>query len=260
MVSNASGWGKPHGGRQAERGCILCRTGGARHRISPPNKGMKLIQAAHRGNPSMKLQLSLDLVGTDEAPGILGEVGDLIDIAEVGTPTIIRDGMHTVRELRRVFPTIVLLADLKIMDAGEHEATLAFEAGADIATVLGVADDATIRAALAAAGRHGGEIMVDMIGVRDIAARAAEVDRLGVHYVCVHTAFDRQMEGKHPAGELQILKQALQRAQAAVAGGITAATVGPIAALNPAIVVVGGGIMNAPDRRQAALLVREAMQ
>ena len=208
----------------------------------------------------MKLQLSLDLVDVDEAREVLGEVADIIDIAEIGTPFIIRDGMHAVRELRRAFPSIALLADLKIMDAGEHEATLAFEAGADIATVLGVAHDATIRAALSAAGRCGGEIMVDMIAVQELEARAAEVDRLGVHYVCVHTAFDGQTEGKHPADELEILKQVLQSAQPAVAGGITADSVGPIAVLKPAIVVVGGGIMNARDRRRAALLVREAMQ
>ena len=208
----------------------------------------------------MKLQLSLDLVDVDEAREVLGEVADIIDIAEIGTPFIMRDGMHAVRELRRAFPSIALLADLKIMDAGEHEATLAFEAGADIATVLGVAHDATIRAALSAAGRCGGEIMVDMIAVQELEARAAEVDRLGVHYVCVHTAFDRQTEGKHPADELEILNQVLQSAQPAVAGGITADSVGPIAVLKPAIVVVGGGIMNARDRRRAALLVREAMQ
>ena len=44
-------------------------------------------------------------------------------------------------------------ADLKIMDAGEHEANLAFNAGADIVTVLGVAHDETIRGVVRAARR-----------------------------------------------------------------------------------------------------------
>ncbi len=208
----------------------------------------------------MKLQLSLDLVGVEEARQILGEVADIIDIVEIGTPFIIREGMHAVRALRKAFPSIPLLADLKIMDAGAYEASLAFEAGADIATVLGGAHDATIRAAVSAADRFGGEIMVDMIAVQNMEARAAEVDRLGVHYVCAHTAFDRHNEGMHPAGELEILSQVLQSARPAVAGSITADNVGPIAALRPAIVAVGGGIVNAGDRRGAALLLKESIQ
>ena len=39
------------------------------------------------------------------------------------------------------------------MDAGEHEANLAFNAGADIVTVLGVAHDETIRGVVRAARR-----------------------------------------------------------------------------------------------------------
>ncbi len=208
----------------------------------------------------MKLQFSLDLVDIDEAPEIIGEVADIIDIAEMGTPFILQEGMQAVRDLRRAFPLMTLLADLKIMDAGEHEAKLAFQAGADIVTVLGVAHDATIQATLSAASRCGGEVMVDMIAVQDIETRGTEVDRMGVHYVCVHTAFDRQTGGRHSAADLEILNQVLQHAQPAVAGGITLDTVRPIAALNPAIVVVGGAIMKARDRRLAALQIKKAMQ
>jgi hypothetical protein len=42
-----------------------------------------------------------------------------------------------VRSCMQVGDSVAVLADLKIMDAGEHEANLAFEAGADIVTVLG---------------------------------------------------------------------------------------------------------------------------
>ena len=44
-----------------------------------------------------------------------------------------------------------VLADLKIMDAGGYEVAKASEAGADIITVLGVSDDATIKGAVAEA-------------------------------------------------------------------------------------------------------------
>ena len=71
------------------------------------------------------------------------------------------------------------------MDAGEHEANLAFEAGADIVTVLGVAHDETIHGVVRAARRAGGtkEVMVDLINTPNPAARAKEVAELGVDIV-----------------------------------------------------------------------------
>jgi 3-hexulose-6-phosphate synthase len=85
-----------------------------------------------------------------------------------------------------VSDSVAVLADLKIMDAGEHEAELAFSAGADIVTVLGVAHDETIQGVVRAARRAGGgtkEVMVDLINTVDPAARAAQVAELGVDIV-----------------------------------------------------------------------------
>ena len=70
------------------------------------------------------------------------------------------------------FPDKKCLADLKIMDAGKIEATSAFQRGADIVTVLGCADDQTVRGALEAAEAHGGLLMADLINVRDPVGRA----------------------------------------------------------------------------------------
>ncbi len=74
------------------------------------------------------------------------------------------------------------------MDAGEHEANLAFSAGADIVTVLGAAPAETIQGVVQAARRAGGgtkEVMVDLINTADPATRAAQVARLGVDIVYV---------------------------------------------------------------------------
>lgn len=59
---------------------------------------------------------------------------------------MIEEGLAAVRHLKARYPQQRVLADLKIMDAGEHEAQLAFSAGADIVTVLGLAADSTVSA------------------------------------------------------------------------------------------------------------------
>src|SRR5438132_5577557 len=125
----------------------------------------------------MRLQLAIDTLTLSEAEALVSRVRDLVDLVEVGTPLVIREGVGAVRRLRAVFPDLTLAADLKIADGGHFEATLGFEAGARIVTVLAAAADETIRDAVRAGHERGGEVMVDLMGVSDLAGRAAEVDR-----------------------------------------------------------------------------------
>src|SRR5881392_3470089 len=66
------------------------------------------------------------------------------DWLEAGTPLIKSEGMEVVRELKKSFPGKTIVADLKTMDTGAFETEIAAKAGADVITVMGVTDDATI--------------------------------------------------------------------------------------------------------------------
>ena len=209
----------------------------------------------------MRLQLAIDTQTLSEAEALVSRVRDLVDLVEVGTPLMIREGVGAVRRLRAVFPDLTLVADLKIADGGHFEATLGFEAGARIVTVLAAAADETIRDAVRAGHERGGEVMVDLMGVSDLARRAAEVDRLGVRWVCLHTSVDVQRgDAEHRAVQgLRRVKDVLRSAGTAVAGGITAATAPALAALRPDLVVVGSAIARAADPRAAATALRRAL-
>ncbi len=211
----------------------------------------------------MKLQLALDQVDLGEALRVTAELESLIDIVEIGTPLIIREGVRAVAAVKERFPALTVLADVKIMDGGEIESRISFEAGADIVTVLGLAHDVTLAAAVREAGRQGRSVMVDLLGVADLRGRIAQVESIGAGYVCVHTASDLQGSGRLPARDpLRALEEAVaaaRAAQVAVAGGITAETVAEVARRGPQIVIVGGGILKDPNRREAARRVRERL-
>ena len=64
--------------------------------------------------------------------------------------------------------------------------------GADIITILGTAEDESIKGAVAEAKQQGKKILVDIIAVKDLAGRTKEVDTMGVDYTCVHTGYDLQ--------------------------------------------------------------------
>ena len=200
----------------------------------------------------MKLQVALDTLTLDECLKLLEEARGYVDIAEVGTPFIIEEGMAPVKAIKQAFPELEVLADAKIMDAGEFEADKCFEAGADIVTVLGVSHDRTIQGVVRSAKKYGGKVMVDMIAVKDLVNRAKEIERMGVDYICVHTAFDIQSRGYDPLEELKMVNQVIECGHTAVAGGVKLSTIDEIVKENPYIVVVGGAICNAADRSQAA--------
>lgn len=208
----------------------------------------------------MKLQLALDLVDIPGAIEVVKEVEAHIDVVEIGTPVVINEGLKAVKEVKAAFPNLTVLADLKIMDAAGYEVSQAVKFGADIVTILGVAEDASIKGAVEEAHKHGKELLVDMIAVQDLEKRAKELDALGADYIAVHTGYDLQAEGVSPLESLRTVKSVIKNSKVAVAGGITPETIQSVADENPDLIIVGGGIANADDPKAAAKLCREIIE
>ncbi len=207
----------------------------------------------------MLLQLALDSISFRDAENLLKKVKGVIDIAEVGTPFIIREGIGAVAKLKDIFPDLTFLADVKIVDGAEYESQIAFEAGADIVTVLGVSDIITIKTAVDKAEKYGGSIMVDMINVARVIERATEIDTLGVEYLCLHTAFDVKSREGPPLEHLKQVKGVVRKAKIAIAGGINDRNAAYIVKEKPEILIVGSWIVENKDQLQAARALKNLM-
>ena len=73
----------------------------------------------------------------------------------MGTPLIKSAGLDAVRDLKRRFPGLTIVADMKIMDAGRAEVEAATKAGAGIIGMLGAATYATIKECVQAGKNYG---------------------------------------------------------------------------------------------------------
>ena len=208
----------------------------------------------------MKLQLALDLVNIPQAIELVKEVEEHIDIVELGTPVINKEGLKAVEEMKAAFPNLEVLADVKIMDAAGHEVGQASDAGADIVTILGQAEDASIKGAVEEAKKRGKKILVDMIAVKDIKKRAAELDELGADYICVHTGYDLQAEGKDSFEDLRTIKGVVKNSKIAIAGGIKLETVAEVIKEQPDLIVVGGGITSKDDKKSEAAKIQQLIK
>lgn len=206
------------------------------------------------------LQIALDLMQLNRSIAIAHEAVDGgADWIEAGTPLIKSEGAEAVRALRREFPGRKIIADTKTMDVGAFEVEIMAKAGADIVTVLGLAEDSTIEEAVMAGRKYGAEIMVDMINVPERVARAREVERLGASYICLHMGIDTQMKGEEPP--IDVLRRIVESVSipVAVAGGITAENAGEYVEAGATDVIVGGAIIKTDDIRGAAENVKKAM-
>jgi len=206
----------------------------------------------------MKLQFAMDTLTTEAALELAAAAAPHVDILELGTPLIKAAGLSAITAIKAAHPDKIVFADLKTMDAGELEADIAFSAGADLVTVLGVAGDSTIVGAVKAAKKHGKGIVVDLIGVADKSARAIEVIALGAEFVEMHAGLDEQAEDGFTFDTL--LTDGKNSGVAfSVAGGVSVATIASVQQSGADVAVAGGAIYGAPDVGAAAAELRAAM-
>ncbi|EFR1520130.1 3-hexulose-6-phosphate synthase [Salmonella enterica] len=167
---------------------------------------------------------------------------------------------QAVTEIKRCFPQLEVLADLKIMDAGYYESEMAFKAGADYATVLGVTDILAVKGCVDIANKMGKKVVVDMICVPNMPERIRQLEEVKAHILSVHTGADQQTAGREPIEDLRVMVEHTREAGISVAGGINSKSVAKYVALNPDIIIVGSGITHNPDPAKEAAAIKAAMR
>jgi 3-hexulose-6-phosphate synthase len=207
----------------------------------------------------MKLQLALDVLEMEKAISLASMTRNYVDIIEIGTPLIKHEGIGVVKALKRLFPEKEILVDTKTMDVGEYEADFCFNAGADIVTVLGVADLETIKGSIKSARKHNGKVMVDLINVHDKCGRAREVEEAGADFIGIHSGIDQQNNGHTPLMDLATISGKVN-IPVFVAGGINLKTVDSIVEKKPRVVVVGGAITSAENPEESARMIKERLK
>ncbi len=139
------------------------------------------------------VQISLDVIDIAEAvetARMARRAG--VDWLEAGTPLIIAEGMNGVRALRREFPDVPIVADLKTMDGGWLEAKLMAEAGATHVVVMERAHPETVKCVVQAGRDFGLKVMGDNLGAPDMVAAARRLEDLGCDFVIHHIGYDER--------------------------------------------------------------------
>lgn len=141
------------------------------------------------------VQGAIDVLTVDDALRIAeAAVKAGVDWLEAGTPLITFAGVRAIGELARAFPGVPVLADYKMMDGVRKYVVETAKQGGRIATICGVASDASIREAVRAGLDSGVTVITDLYAAPDVAGRAEAVAALGVDSVYVHWGADQRAE------------------------------------------------------------------
>jgi 3-hexulose-6-phosphate synthase len=192
----------------------------------------------------MELQIALDRIPLEHAIGITRDVAGTADWVEVGTSLVKQYGMAGVADVVAAAGATPVLADLKTVDDVEFELSLAYDAGARSATVLGLAPWVSVDTAVRVASDRGQELVVDLMGltseqVTGLAGRLpAEV------VLAAHVSKDMQAGGVRPD---ELLGPWAEGRRLALAGGLTAEDLTRLRDVPDLRVVVGSAVTKAAD-------------
>ena len=209
-----------------------------------------------------KLQLALDTYDLPSALAPLQKAGPYLDVIEAGTILCLSEGMHAVRAIRSLFPTKILLADVRIAEAGGLISKMAFDSGANWVSVVSGASLSTMEVVAKEAERHGGEVQIELFDGWT-AHTAKQWHDLGIRQVITHRSRDGEAKGALTWKERdfdEIRHLASIGFNVTVTGGITLRD-SPLFANVPVYVfVVGREIYKAEHPDMAAKSFREAIQ
>jgi 3-dehydro-L-gulonate-6-phosphate decarboxylase len=209
-----------------------------------------------------KLQLALDTLDLPSALAPLQKASRYLDVIEVGTILCLAEGMHAVRVIRSLFPEKVVLADVRIVEAGGLISKMVFDAGANWVSVVSGATMATIEVVVGAAQKSNGEVQIELIDGWTI-EQARRWRDVGIEQVITHRSRDAEVGGQLSWSEKdfdEIRTLAEMGFRVTVTGGVTLGDIPQFAGVPVFVFIVGRGIYKAEQPEVAARRFREAIQ
>lgn len=196
-----------------------------------------------------KLQIALDSQSLSKALETVREVGDVVDILEVGTVLCLQDGMEPVRAIRALYPEKTILADTKCADAGKTVAKNCKDAGANWMTVICCATIPTMQAA----NKEIDELQVELYGdwTFDQAKAWKEID---INQVVYHQSRDALLSGETwGEKDLTKIKKLVDMGfEVSVTGGLNVDTLQLFKGIDVACFIAGRSIAEAENPKKAA--------
>lgn len=195
------------------------------------------------------LQIALDHNDLESALADVMNVGNIVDILEVGTILCLQEGQKAIRCIRSMFPDKRVVADTKCADAGGTVAKNVTDAGADWMTVICCATIPTMKAA----AKEVKELQVELYGDWTYEQAQQWLDA-GISQAIYHQSRDALLAGETwGEKDLNRVKKLIEMGfRVSVTGGLDVDTLKLFEEVEVYTFITGRGITAAKDPKQAA--------
>lgn len=196
------------------------------------------------------LQIACDHSDLPSALADIKNVGDVVDIIEVGTILLLQVGDEAIKCFRSMYPTKCIVADTKCADAGTTVASNCKKAGADWMTVICAATIPTMKAA----ANEIDEVQVELYGDWSYTQAQSWLDA-GITQVIYHQSRDALFAGETwGEKDLEKVKKLVDMGfRVSVTGGLSVDTLKLFEGIDVYTFITGRGITSSENPREAAL-------
>lgn len=206
------------------------------------------------------LQIALDTLTIEEAIENVEKVRDYIDIVEVGTILINSVGKEAVSILKKVFPEKIIIADVKVADAGKIFGEMFFGAGARHVTAICAAEHQTMKELLKVGKEYNIKNGVQVELTSNFTYEQAKLWRsVDIVQAVVHRARDAQAAGAKWNNEtLEIVRKLIELGfKVSITGGVEKEDIKFFKDFPIYIFIAGRSIRDAADPAQSAREFKE---
>ena len=206
------------------------------------------------------LQLALDNLKVSDALRATRLLEPALDVIEAGTLLCLAEGASAIEVLRALYPDKIIVADLKIVDAGAELAKMACQRGANWVTVMCNAADATKVKAIEAAAEYGAEIQVELFGNWTY-EQAKEWQGIGLKQVIYHQSRDAlHAGGSWGEANMEVVKRLADMGfEVSVTGGLSVDVLPLFKGIPVKCFIVGRNLRDAPNPLEAAQSYQSAI-
>ena len=207
------------------------------------------------------LQVALDTFNLDSALKTTRLVADVVEIIEVGTILCLAEGLGAVRTVKTLYPDRLVLADVRIAEAGALISKMVFDAGADWVSVLSSASIPTMEVVAKEAFSRGRDVQIELQDGWTI-EKAMQWQQLGVRQVIIHRSRDTEKTDKGwSQKDLDLIMNLSDKGfQVSVTGNMLVENISIFKGIPVYAFVAGRSIRDANDPKMAATEFQNAIK
>jgi len=207
------------------------------------------------------LQVALDTFDLNAALKTTRLIYDVVDIIEVGTILCLAEGLGAVKTIKTLYPEKLVLADVRVAEAGALISKMVFDAGADWISVLSSASLPTIESVAKEAFSKGGDVQIELQEGWSLEKMNA-CKQIGIRQLIFHKSRDAEKNSSGWSEEfLDLLRSMCEKGfLVSITGNLTVNDLAVFKGIPVYSFVAGRAIRDADDPKAAAKAFMEAIK